>query len=323
MDASSDFWTGRTVVVTGGTGSFGNALCRSLLADHVRSIRVVSRDEFKQYEQSRRLNDDRLRFILGDVRDRDRLRRAFDGSSVVVHAAALKQVPAGERDPLEFIKTNVLGAANVIEAAIDAGVERVIALSTDKACAPVTLYGATKLAAEKALLAANGTYGGRTRFSCVRYGNVAGSRGSVIPLFLGQKRLGVPLTITDERMTRFWLTLGEAVAFVRARLEAVDFGGSLFVPKIPSVRMVDVAEAIDPGAEHLVSGIRPGEKLHEAMISVDESRYAADRGDHFAIRPGTALGHPDFAYDSGSNPKFLTVDEIRERIPVALEEAGL
>jgi len=282
---SAAFWRGKTVLVTGGTGSFGKTFAR-LLLDHyaVRALRIYSRDELKQYEMSSAFRDERLRFLLGDVRDKDRLFRAFEGVDVVVHAAALKQVPACEYNPIEAVKTNVLGAANVIDAAIDAGVRRVLAISTDKAVNPINIYGATKLCAEKLFIHGNAYRGEReTLFSCTRYGNVLGSRGSVLPLFLQQRASG-RLTITDRRMTRFWITLPEAVRFVMGRIEAMA-GGEIFVPKMAAARMTDLAQAIAPGCAIDEVGIRPGEKLHEVLITEDEARHAYDCGDHFVIAP--------------------------------------
>ena len=312
-------WTDAVVCITGGTGSFGNAFAQRILEEPVRSIRILSRDEFKQSQMAQKFSDPRMRFLLGDVRDSQRLRRALDGVSLVVHAAALKQVPAGERDPLEFVKTNVQGTANVIEAALDVGVERVMALSTDKAAAPNTLYGASKLMAEKMVLAANDSYGQKVAFACVRYGNVVGSRGSVVPIFMEQAKSGT-LTITDTRMTRFWLSLGDAIAFVKDRIEEMH-GGELFVPRLPSVTITDLAAAIAPTANVVVTGIRPGEKLHEQMVTFDESRHAFDRGDYFVVNGATRTG-PEFSYSSDGNEVFLSPVEIRERLPLALAQAA-
>jgi UDP-N-acetylglucosamine 4,6-dehydratase len=258
-----------------------------------------------------RFPDKRMRFLLGDVRDQDRLRRAMGGATIVVHAAALKQVPAGERDPGEFVRTNVLGSLNVVEAAIDCGISRVMGLSSDKACAPVTLYGSTKAVMEKMFLAANETYGQRTAFSVVRYGNVTGSRGSVVPLFMEQAKTGT-LTITDPRMSRFWLMLEDAVDFVKRRIEEMH-GGELYVPRLPSVRIVDVAKAVAPAANVIVTGIRPGEKLSEQMIAFDESRHAFERPDHYVLN-GATRTEPEFVYDSASNENFLSVEGIREAL---------
>lgn len=314
-----------TILLTGGTGSFGNAFVRRMLAeDRDLVIRVFSRDELKQSEMATRFgHDPRLRFFVGDVRDRDRLKRAMYGADVVVHAAAMKQVPACEYNPSEAVLTNVTGSLNIVDAAIDTGVGRVLALSTDKAVNPVNLYGATKLCQEKLIVQGNAYASGReTRLSCVRYGNVVGSRGSVVPVFQEQARTG-RITITDERMTRFWITLDQAIDLVERALDRM-VGGEVFVPKIPSMRVVDLAEAVAPGTERVVVGIRPGEKLHESLITVDEARHTVDRGDVFVVLPehpwwedhptgedGTPLP-PDFAYTSDTNDQWLGVEELRE-----------
>jgi UDP-N-acetylglucosamine 4,6-dehydratase len=279
----------------------------------------------KQADMARRLGvaeHPSLRYFIGDVRDRDRLRRAMHGVDIVVHAAALKQVPACEYNPMEAIKTNILGSSNVIEAALDAGVKKVMALSTDKAVSPVNLYGTTKLAAEKLFVQSNAYAAGTaTRFSCVRYGNVVGSRGSVVPVFIQQRQNG-RLTITDERMTRFWLTLEQGVRFV-IRCTELMRGGEVFVPKIPSTRIVDLARVIAPEAQLDIMGIRPGEKLHEALINEDEARNTVELEDMFVVQPSSALwfgyewqdqGHllPDgFRYSSETNPEWLSEDDIR------------
>jgi UDP-N-acetylglucosamine 4,6-dehydratase/5-epimerase len=282
---------------------------------------VLSRDELKQYEMAEEFEGDpRLRFFLGDVRDRDRLWRALDGVDVVVHAAALKQVPAAEYNPFEVIKTNVQGAQNVIDAALDRGVERVIALSTDKASSPINLYGASKLVSDKLFIAANSYAGShRTRLSVVRYGNVVGSRGSVVPLFQRLAGTGV-IPITDRRMTRFWITLDQGVQFVSDMLAAMH-GGELFVPKIPSMRVTDLAQALAPSAKIEEVGIRPGEKLHEEMISLDDARRTLDAGTHYVVCPETdwwdggnwkAPPVPDgFRYSSDTNDSWLTVEQLR------------
>ncbi|MCI0582963.1 MAG: UDP-N-acetylglucosamine 4,6-dehydratase (inverting) [Chloroflexi bacterium] len=313
----------RAILVTGGTGSFGRRFVRAALAHHgPRRIVVLSRDELKQYDFQAELGQDpRVRFFIGDVRDRDRLWRAFDGIDVVVHAAALKQVPAAEYNPFEAIKTNIGGAQNVIEVALDRGVEKVIALSTDKASSPINLYGATKLVSDKLFVAAN-AYAGthRTRFAVVRYGNVVGSRGSVVPLFRRLASTGV-IPLTDTRMTRFWITLDEGVAFVIQMLGLMR-GGELFVPKIPSMRVTDLAAALAPDARLETVGIRPGEKLHEEMISVDDARRTVDAGGFYVIQPDADWWHggPDvehspvpegFRYTSDANDRWLTVDELR------------
>ena len=320
-------WFDKVVLVTGGTGSFGKKFIEIMLAEYrPAKLIVFSRDELKQHEM--RVNGfdhPSLRYFIGDVRDQERLRRAMHGVQIVIHAAALKQVPACEYNPMEAIKTNILGSSNVIEAAIDAGVERVMALSTDKAVSPVNLYGTTKLAAEKLFVQSNAYAAGTaTRFSCVRYGNVVGSRGSVIPIFIQQRQNG-KLTITDERMTRFWLTLEQGVRFV-IRCTGQMKGGEVFVPKIPSTRIVDLARVIAPDAELEVIGIRPGEKLHEMLINEDESRAAVELEDMFVVQPATALwfGHewqaqgralPDgFRYASDTNPQWLSMEQIRSII---------
>jgi UDP-N-acetylglucosamine 4,6-dehydratase len=316
---------GKSVLITGGTGSFGQVCTQVLLDSHEPSrLAILSRDELKQHEMAQRFPDPRMRFFLGDVRDNMRLHRAFDGVDVVIHAAALKQVPAAEYNPIEAIRTNINGAANVIDAALDRGVSRVIALSTDKAANPINLYGATKLAAEKLFVQSN-SYAGATgtRFSCVRYGNVVGSRGSVIPLFIQQRSNG-KLTITDERMTRFWLTLDKGVRFVIRCIEGMQ-GGEVFVPKIPSTRIVDLARVIAPGAELENVGIRPGEKLHEVLINDDEARSTLEREDMFVVVPVLPLwqrnvkyeGRPlpdGFRYGSDTNPEWLSLEQIQEII---------
>jgi UDP-N-acetylglucosamine 4,6-dehydratase/5-epimerase len=323
---------GKNILVTGGTGSFGKRFIRSVLQEHrPERLIIFSRDELKQSEMQAdpAFSAPCLRYFIGDVRDPDRLKRAMDRVQVVVHAAAMKQVPIAEYNPFEAIRTNVIGGQNVIEAALDAGVERVIALSTDKAACPVNLYGATKLCSDKLFVAAN-AYAGvrRTRFSVVRYGNVFGSRGSVVPLFLQQKSKGV-LSITDPRMTRFWITLERGAAFVIECL-ADMVGGEIFVPKIPSMRMVDLAAAIAPAARLEFIGIRPGEKLHEVMIPEDDARSALELGDRFVVLPSTpwiehAVWHArgracaeGFRYASDSNDRWLSAEELGKMI-VAFE----
>jgi UDP-N-acetylglucosamine 4,6-dehydratase len=317
--------TGKSILITGGTGSFGRRFARLVLAEHEPGRLVIfSRDELKQYEMAQEFGpDDRLRFFLGDVRDRDRLWRAFDGVEVVVHAAALKQVPAAEYNPFEVIKTNVQGAQNVIDSAIDRGVERVIALSSDKASSPINLYGASKLLSDKLFVAAN-AYAGvhATRLAVVRYGNVVGSRGSVVPLFQRLASTG-KVPITDRRMTRFWITLDQGVRFVVDMLAAMR-GGELFVPKIPSMRITDLAAAIAPEATIIDVGIRPGEKLHEEMIGVDDARRTVDAGGHFVICPeaewwdSTAWQASPvaegFRYTSDTNDDWLSVEQLRQLI---------
>jgi UDP-N-acetylglucosamine 4,6-dehydratase len=311
--------TGKTLLVTGATGSFGTAFLKTVLARHdVASIRAFSRDELKQYELERTIRDDRLRLLLGDVRDVDRLRVATRGVDVIVHAAALKQVPACEYNPFEAVQTNILGAQNVISAAMDNGVPLTVALSTDKAVNPANLYGATKLAAEK-IVAQAGVYASGTpaRFASVRYGNVMGSRGSVIPVFKQQAANG-RITITDERMTRFWITLEQAVEFVLSCIPLVE-GGETFIPKIPSMRITDVAAALAPEAERVITGIRPGEKLHEVLLTEDEARNSYDLGDRYVILPyrqaGEAATRGDaladgFRYSSDTNDEWLSTDEL-------------
>jgi UDP-N-acetylglucosamine 4,6-dehydratase len=312
---------GRSVLITGGTGSFGRRFVSTLLdeSDPARVI-VFSRDELKQYQMRQSLGDvDRLRFFLGDVRDKDRLYRAFDGVDFVIHAAALKQIPAAEYNPFEFVKTNILGAQNIIDASIDRGVGRVVALSTDKASSPINLYGATKLVSDKLFVNGNAYSGSHeTIFSVVRYGNVVGSRGSVVPAL---RKLGPNDTfrITDSRMSRFWITLDGAVEFVARALNDMK-GGEVFVPKLPSMKLVDMVEALAPQAEIEIIGIRPGEKLHEEMISVDEARRTIDRGGHFVICPdihwegredlGGDLVEEGFSYSSDTNTNWLAKGEL-------------
>ena len=320
-------WTEQVVLVTGGTGSFGRKFIEIMLAEyHPIKLIVFSRDELKQHEMRvAGFTHPSLRYFIGDVRDVDRLRRAMHGVDIVVHAAALKQVPACEYNPMEAIKTNILGSSNVVEAALDANVKKVLALSTDKAVNPVNLYGATKLAAEKLLVQSNSYAGGMaTRFSCVRYGNVVGSRGSVVPIFLQQKTSG-KLSITDERMTRFWLTLEHGVRFVIHCIEVMH-GGEVFIPKIPSMRIVDVANAIAPGVGLEVVGIRPGEKLHEVLVSEDESRVTVEMEEMYVVQPSVSswFGHDwqseghvlpaGFRFGSDNNPNWLSVDQIREMV---------
>ena len=325
-----------SVLVTGGTGSFGRQFIRTLLKEsQVRKIIIFSRDELKQFEMQQQFpNDDRLRFFLGDVRDKDRLRRAFEDVDVVVHAAALKQVPAAEYNPLEVIKTNVIGAQNIIDAALDSDVKKVVALSTDKAAAPINLYGATKLCSDKLFVAANNFKGSRPlRFSVVRYGNVMGSRGSVIPFFLDRRKSGV-LPITDERMTRFNITLDEGVNLVRYAL-AEMWGGEIFVPRLPSYRITDVAEAVAPHCGREIVGIRPGEKLHEEMITETDGLNSLAFKRHFVILPSMKLWdvaayrthfqgehcEKGFRYDSGTNLEWMTVEQIRQQIRAHLDPA--
>ena len=320
-------WSGKVVLVTGGTGSFGRAFVARMLKEHTPGKLIVfSRDELKQHEmRAAGFDGPNLRYFIGDVRDESRLRRAMEGADVVVHAAALKQVPACEYNPIEAILTNIMGARNVVEAALDTGVGRVMALSTDKAVNPINLYGATKLAAEKLFVQSNAYAGGRrTRFSCVRYGNVVGSRGSVVPEFVRQRAGGV-VRLTDERMTRFWLSLEQGVRFTISCLEQME-GGEVFVPKIPSMRILDLARAIAPDSRIETIGIRPGEKLHEVLISEDEARHTVELDSMFVVQPAEALwfgyswngrGKPlaeGFRYASDNNDRWLTAEEMRQLI---------
>jgi UDP-N-acetylglucosamine 4,6-dehydratase/5-epimerase len=324
--------TNKSILITGGTGSFGKAFVKTVLEQYpnIKRLVVFSRDELKQYEMGQEFSDRKyagLRYFIGDIRDEPRLRRALEGIDVVVHAAALKQVPAAEYNPFECIKTNVLGAQNLIEACLDSNVQRVVALSTDKAAAPINLYGATKLCSDKLFVAANNIKGHRDiRFSVVRYGNVMGSRGSVIPFFLEKRSNGV-LPITDPAMTRFNISLQEGVDMVLWSLENA-WGGEILVPKIPSYKVTDLAEAIGPDCEHPIVGIRPGEKIHEEMITASDSTNTVDMGKYYAILPvGAKYTMADycekmsatkvkqgFCYESGSNIDFLTVDELRNLI---------
>jgi UDP-N-acetylglucosamine 4,6-dehydratase len=315
---------GRTVLVTGATGSFGTAFIETLLStDAPEAIRVFSRDEVKQLELRQRVGDDRrVRYLIGDVRDLARLSRAMRGVDVVIHAAALKQVPVCEYNPFEAVQTNVIGAENVVSAAIENDVPLTMALSTDKAVNPVNLYGATKLCAEKIFTQGNAYSGeSRARFACVRYGNVVGSRGSVVALFKAQAARDGVVTVTDERMTRFWITLREAVEFV---VEAIGLmgGGEIFVPKLPSMRIGDLAQAVAPEAERRLVGIRSGEKVHEVLLTEDESRHALEVGNGYVIFPEHASwrlrelegGHPlpaGFRYSSDLNDRWLAVEEFR------------
>ena len=322
----------KTILITGGTGSFGKAFVRTILERYPNIPRLVifSRDELKQFEMAQEFREQDfsgLRYFLGDVRDQNRLRRALEGIDIVVHAAALKQVPAAEYNPMEFIHTNVLGAENVIQACLDTDVKRVVALSTDKAAAPINLYGATKLCSDKLFIAANNIKGKRElSLSAVRYGNVMGSRGSVIPFFLNKRHEGV-IPITDPNMTRFNIMLQEGVEMVLWTIEN-GVGGEIFVPKIPSYRITDVAKAIAPNCEHRIVGIRPGEKVHEEMITSADSLTTVDLGKYYAILPITNSYNvesycdrmnatpvkPGFNYNSGENDQFMTVEEIRESI---------
>ena len=322
----------KSVLITGGTGSFGKEFVKTVLArfPKIKRIVVFSRDELKQFEMSHEVSQEQypsIRYFIGDVRDAGRLRRALEGIDIVIHAAALKQVPLAEYNPFECIKTNVMGAQNLIEASFDSDVSHVIALSTDKAAAPINLYGATKLCSDKLFTAANNITGNRNLiFSVVRYGNVMGSRGSIIPFFMERRKSGV-LPITDEKMTRFNISLQEGVEMVLWALEHAH-GGEIFVPKIPSYRIMDMANAIGPDCEHRIVGIRPGEKIHEEMITESDSFNTIDLGRYYAILPSSAdytkevyikeYGgepiEPGFAYSSGNNSHFLTVEELRQLI---------
>lgn len=322
----------KSILITGGTGSFGKAFVKTVLErfPEVRRLVVFSRDELKQYEMAQQFSEKdypAIRYFIGDVRDAGRVRRALEGIDTVIHAAALKQVPAAEYNPFECIKTNILGAQNVIEACLDMGVRNVVALSTDKAAAPINLYGATKLCSDKLFTAANNIKGSRDlKFSVVRYGNVMGSRGSVIPFFLEKRKTGV-LPITDTAMTRFNITLKDGVEMVLWALSNAH-GGEIFVPKIPSYRVMDVAQAVGPECQHEVVGIRPGEKIHEEMITASDSFNTVDLGNYFAILPSAGAYSVEsycerfgakpmpkgFAYDSGNNDTFLSVEEIKSLI---------
>ena len=328
---------GKSVLITGGTGSFGHHYAFTLLERYnLKRLVIFSRDELKQYDmemkfkQYKNYNPKIMRFFIGDVRDVIRLKEAMRDIDIVIHAAALKQVPAAEYNPMECIKTNIHGAENVIQAALANNVDKVIALSTDKAANPINLYGATKLASDKLFVAANNMSGGRTKFSVVRYGNVAGSRGSVVPLFDQLISKGADsLPITHENMTRFWITLQEGVDFVLKNLERMQ-GGEIFVPKIPSIRIVDLAKAMAKDLSIKIIGIRPGEKLHEIMCPADDSHLTIEFNDHFVITPSISFfsRKNDFTsnslneigelvkqgveYNSGTNPNFLSIDEIKE-----------
>jgi UDP-N-acetylglucosamine 4,6-dehydratase len=322
---------GKSLLITGGTGSFGKKFIETVLNDYPEVERVVvfSRDEFKQFEMSNLpqfQGSKKLRYFIGDVRDKDRLMRAFDGIDIVIHAAALKQVPACEYNPFEAVKTNVIGAQNIIDSAIDRGVKKVVALSTDKACSPVNLYGATKLCSDKLFIAGNVYAGSKnTRFSVVRYGNVAGSRGSVIPFFQKLIKSGATeLPITDDRMTRFWLKLEQAVEMVIEGLETMS-GGELYVKKIPSIKVTDLAKAMAPNLPTKIIGIRPGEKIHEMMISTEDSRNTIELDKYYIITPDLdgvreAIKHKghkvvdNFEYHSGNNSEWLSVEQIKNLI---------
>jgi UDP-N-acetylglucosamine 4,6-dehydratase len=329
MDEKQDLLKDKVVLVTGGTGSFGKQFVATVLREHApRKLIIFSRDELKQFDMRQHFDEQRypcMRYFIGDVRDRDRLYRAMDGVDVIIHAAALKQVPTAEYNPIEVIKTNVLGGANLIDAAIDRNVQKVIALSTDKAANPINLYGATKLCSDKLFVSANGYSGHHgTRFSVVRYGNVMGSRGSVIPFFQRMRSTGI-LPVTDPKMTRFWITLEQAVKFVLSCLDRMQ-GGEIFVPKIPSMNIVDLARAIAPECRLDIVGVRPGEKLHETMVPEDDARNTLEYDDCFVIRaqPANGNGHMNgrggkpcpvgFRYSSDNNPRWLTVEELQRLV---------
>ena len=329
----------KRILITGGTGSFGKKLVETIYAEfpNVERVVVYSRDELKQFEMGLKYPESKypsIRYFIGDVRDLARLKRGMEGIDTVVHAAALKQVPAAEYNPFEAIKTNVLGAQNIIDAAMDSGVKRVVALSTDKAAAPINLYGATKLCSDKLFVAANNFKGSRDiKFSVVRYGNVMGSRGSVIPFFLEQRKTGT-LPITDERMTRFNISLKEGVELVQYAL-ANMWGGEIFVPRIPSYRITDVAEAIGPKCKRVVTGIRPGEKLHEEMITETDGLSSIEFAQHFVMLPSSRQWDPEeyrktfngrfceygFKYNSGTNTDWLSVEKIRELIRIHIDSS--
>lgn len=326
-------FNGKSILVTGGTGSFGHKFTEMVLKRYKpQRLIIFSRDEYKQYEMAKLFPEKKypeMRYFIGDVRDTNRLHRAFEGVDYVVHAAALKQVPALEYNPTEAVRTNVDGANNIVDAAIDAGVKKLVALSTDKAVSPANLYGATKLVAEKLFIAANAYGGGRVKFAAVRYGNVVGSRGSVVPFFMELKQQGIKeFPITDERMTRFWITLDQGVELVlKALSDAV--GGEIFVPKIPSMRVTDLARAIEPGCTFKRIGIRPGEKVHESLISEDEARKSVEFDTHYVVLPqfefsssgkisakyGDRPALPDgFMYRSDLNKQYLNVEQLRAMV---------
>jgi UDP-N-acetylglucosamine 4,6-dehydratase len=316
-------WDDKVVLITGGTGSFGKKFARIMMNEHKpKKLIIFSRDELKQHEMRiSGFDHPNIRYFIGDVRDQGRLKRAMGDVDIVIHAAAMKQVPACEYNPIEAINTNVNGAKNVIEAALDCGVSKIVALSTDKAVNPVNLYGATKLVAEKLFIQANSYSGAKdTRFSCVRYGNVIGSRGSVVPLFLQQRKSG-KITITDSRMTRFWITIDQGVDFVIKNVERMH-GGEIFVPKIPSMSLTDLSNAVAPGCSIEYIGVRPGEKIHEVLISEDEMRSTVDHDDMFIIEPSMpSWGYvkweskksiPEgFRYSSDSNAEWLSVEQLK------------
>ena len=318
----------KVILITGGTGSFGKKFTEITLSQNPKKVIIYSRDELKQHDMDCEFlkfrNHDRMRFFIGDIRDKERLSRALNGVDIVIHAAALKQVPACEYSPIEAVKTNVMGASNLIETCIDNGVEKVIALSTDKSVAPTNLYGATKLVMEKLMTQGNSYVGDRkTRFSCVRYGNVLGSRGSVIPVFRNQAKEDGVINITDPRMTRFWITLEQAVKFVMMCLENME-GGEVFIPKLPSMKITDLADVIAPDVPKNVVGIRPGEKIHETLLTEHESAHAREFENYYVIEPLFPYWHgfidagaklPEgFSYSSDSNDKWLDKDKLKEML---------
>ena len=325
MNKKASF-TNKVILITGGTGSFGQAFTNYILKNFTpKAIRIFSRDELKQFEMANNLSQykNKLRFFIGDVRDKDRLKRAAEGAGIIVHAAALKHVPICEYDPLEAVKTNVEGAINVIDAAIDNSIEKVIVMSTDKAVYPINLYGATKMVAEKLFIQANSYVGGerKTIFSCIRYGNVIASSGSVVSLFKEQRNKG-EVTITDERMTRFWITLEQGVDFVTNCIEEMK-GGEIFIPKIPSMKIVDLAEIIAPGVKKKIIGVRPGEKLHEILLTEEEAKHAKEVNGCFVIEPEFSFWNEDnfregkllpdgFKYRSDINDKWITEEQMRK-----------
>ncbi len=312
----------KTILITGGTGSFGKKCTEIILRNYKpKRLIIFSRDELKQFEMAQVFSPEKygcLRYFIGDVRDKDRLYRAFRGVDYVIHAAALKQVPAAEYNPTECIKTNITGAENIVNVAADIGVKKVVALSTDKAVSPVNLYGATKLCSDKLFVAANAFTACDTVYSVVRYGNVMGSRGSVIPFFIDKRDVGEPLPITDTRMTRFWITLEQSIHMVLRAFE-LSGGGEVFVPKIPSMKITDLAEAIAPGMQTVEVGIRPGEKIHELMITAEDSRHTIDIGEYYVIKPETfrykgpegKAVQDGFEYNSGQNDSWLSVENLR------------
>lgn len=320
----------KTILITGGTGSFGKSFTKYLLDNsQARKIIVFSRDEWKQHQMEKEFNDDRLRFFIGDVRDLPRLQRAFNGVDIVVHAAALKQVPTLEYNPFEAVKTNILGSQNVIDAAIDQNVAKALLISTDKAAQPVNLYGSTKLCAEKLFINGNSYSQGQSQFSCVRYGNVLGSRGSIVETLLNQKGAAA-VKITDEKMTRFWITLGQSFELVMFAFENMN-GGEIFVPKIPSMKLVDLFEAIVPNVKREIIGIRPGEKLHEVLLPKEEARHAVELDKYFVVLPeyrqifdieerfGKFLSQGkklpvDFSFTSDTNKDWLTIEDLKQLI---------